>query len=135
MLFRSPPALTLPTLVSTLLSTCQRILGPKSRIAHRRHPKIDDSDRQSADEDSSDIFDIAKDEYSSDTDTTSIEDLYIDDVDVDDKADIKDQIALFSRNIYLLEYYCQAVKDFNKSAFNCKDYSLETTLLLNTVKE
>ena len=37
-------------------------------------PTIDDLDKQSADEDSSDLFDIAKDGSSSNTDATSIED-------------------------------------------------------------
>lgn len=104
-------------------------------MAHRRHPKIDDSDGQSADEDCSDIFDIAEDEYGSDTDATSIEDLHIDDADVDDEADVEDQIALFGGNIHLPEHYRQAVEDFNESAFDCEDYSPGTTSLLDAVEE
>jgi hypothetical protein len=66
---------------------------------------VDDSDEPSADEDGSDVFGIAKDEPGSDTDATSIEDPDIDDVDVDDEADVEDQMALFGGNVHPPEYY------------------------------
>jgi hypothetical protein len=51
---------------------------------------INDSDEQSADEDGSNLFDIAEDDCSSDTDAMSIEDLNIGDAEVDDEADVED---------------------------------------------
>lgn len=104
-------------------------------MARRRHPMIDDSDEQSADEDGSDLFDIAEDDCGSDTDATSIEDLDIGDAEVDDEADVEDQIALFSGNVHPPEYYRQAVEEFNESTFDCEDYSPGTTSLLDAVEE
>ena len=104
-------------------------------MARRRHPVIDDSDDQSADGDGSDLFDIAEDDCGSDTDATSIEDLDISDAEVDDEADVKDQIALFGGNVHPPEYYRQAVEEFNESTFDCEDYSPGTTSLLDAVKE
>jgi hypothetical protein len=104
-------------------------------MARRRRPTIDDSDVSSADEDGSDVFDIVKDESGSDTDATSIDDPDIDNADVDDKADVEDQIALFGGNVHPPEYYRQAVEEFNESAFDCEDYRPRTTSLLDAVKE
>jgi hypothetical protein len=104
-------------------------------MAQRRRPTIDDSDVSSADEDGSHVLDIVEEESGSDIDATSIEDPDIDDADVDDEADVEDQIALFGGNVYPPEYYRQAVGEFNESAFDCEDYSPGTTSLLDAVEE
>jgi hypothetical protein len=100
---------------------------------HRR--RTIDSDVPSADEDGSDVFDIADDDCGSDTDATSIDDLEIDDADIDGEADIEDQIALFGGNVHPPEYYRQAVEAFNESTFDSEDYSGGTTVLLDAVEE
>jgi hypothetical protein len=59
-------------------------------MARRCHPIIDDSDKRSADKDGSDLFEIAEDDYGSDTDAISIEDLDIGNAEVNDEANVED---------------------------------------------
>ena len=59
-------------------------------MARRRRSKIDDLDVSSVDEDGSDVFDAVKDKSGSDTNTTSIENLDINNINVDNEADIED---------------------------------------------
>lgn len=104
-------------------------------MPRQRCSTIDDSDVSSADEDGSDAFDIDEDKSGSDTDATSIEDPDPDDADVDDEADVEDQIVFLGGNVHLPEYYRQAVGEFNESVFDCEDYSPRTTTLLDMVEE
>lgn len=68
------------------------------------------------------------------TPMSKIEDAEVDD-DVDVDVDVEDQIELFGGNVHPPGYYRQGVEDFNKSAFDCEDYSPRTTSLLDAVEE
>lgn len=104
-------------------------------MGRRRRHLVDDGSNDSSGEDENDLFDVKDNTNSPDTDMTSIEDLDVSDVDVDNNIDIEDQIALFVGNVYPPEYYRQAVEEFNKSTFDSEDYSLGTNVLLDTVEE
>ncbi len=93
----------------------------------------DDSDTLSSHEDD-EVFDVDKFEGDSDTEATSAVDLDVDD-DLDAEIDFEDQIQLFSGNVHPPEYYQQAVEEFNESAFDSKDYSPGSNLLLDAVEE
>jgi len=93
----------------------------------------DDSDTLSSHEDD-EVFDVDKFEGDSDTEATSAVDLDVDD-DLDAEIDFEDQIQLFSGNVHPPKYYQQAVEEFNKSAFDSKDYSSGSNLLLDAVEE
>jgi hypothetical protein len=104
-------------------------------MARQHCPTADGSEKLSADEHGSDLFDITEDKCGSDTDATSIEGPDISDANVDDEADVKDQIAVFSGNVHPPEYYQQAVEEFIESAFDCEEYSPRATTLLSAVEE
>lgn len=93
----------------------------------------DNSDTLSSHKDD-EVFDVDKFKGDSDTKATSAVNLDVND-DLDAEIDFEDQIQLFSGNVHPPKYYQQAVEEFNKSAFNFKDYSSGLNLLLNAVEE
>lgn len=80
------------------------------------------------------VFNVDKFKDNSDIKATSAVNLNVND-NLDIKIDFEDQIQLFSRNVHSLKYYQQTVKKFNKSAFNFKNYSSGSNLLLNAVEK
>ena len=52
-----------------------------------------------------------------------------------DNINIEDAAQLFKGNLYPLEYYYRAIKEFNKAIFNSKDYSKGSTVLLDRIEE
>lgn len=93
----------------------------------------DDSDASLSPE-GDEVFDVDEFEGDSDSEATSVEDLDVDD-DLDLEIDFEDQIQLFGGNVHPPEYYRQAVKEFNETAFNSEDYSKGSTKLLDTVEQ
>ncbi|KAH8807062.1 C2H2 finger domain protein [Xylogone sp. PMI_703] len=102
-----------------------------------RHRQVltnpDESDTSPSDEDDL-IFDINELESDPESEATSVEDLG-NDGNHDPEIDLEDQIQLFGGNIHPPEYYRQAVKEFNESAFDSEDYCTGTNLLLDAVEE
>lgn len=68
---------------------------------------MDDGSDDSSVEDENDLFDVEDNASNRDTDATSIEDLDVSDVDIDDDVDVEDQIAPFGGNVHPPEYYWQ----------------------------
>ena len=96
----------------------------------RSRYKPDDSDDYSDGSDYSDDVSL-----SNEADNTSSKTSLTDINDFSDDVDIEDQVQLFEGNAYSREYYLRGLKEFNKVAFDDKDYSLGNTILLDIIEE
>ena len=55
--------------------------------------------------------------------------------DLDQEADVEDQLSLFDGNAHPPEYYRRAIEEFNESDFEGEDYSPGTTMLIDAIEE
>ena len=99
-----------------------------SRRRHRQSPRADADCSLSSDDIPVSKSGVAKDD--SGPDATSIEAF-----DLDQEADVEDQLPLFGGNAHSPEYYRRAIEEFNESDFEGEDYSPGTTMLIDAIEE
>ncbi|CAJ2505605.1 Uu.00g129990.m01.CDS01 [Anthostomella pinea] len=90
---------------------------------------IDASFSAGRDADADDLFDIDEDVSSPESGATESEDFS------DDNSYVTDQVHLFAGNVHPPDYYQKALREFNESAFNSRDYSPGSIVLLDAIKK
>ena len=127
----------------SLSPSCYRdadgIVQDYQNISHRRVQQDDSykysngsnwSDGESSsNEDNNEVFDVEADNNKYKTGLSDINNFDPNNIDV------KDTAKLFKGNLYPPEYYIRGIHEFKESAFNGKNYSTGSTVLLNGIED